>query len=42
VGSGAEAIAKLKESQSAGEMYPLILVDAQMPEMDGFALVEMH
>jgi CheY-like chemotaxis protein len=27
-----------QEAQSLGKTFPLILVDAQMPEMDGFAL----
>jgi PAS domain S-box-containing protein len=40
VESGAKAIAALKEAQGFGSIYPLILIDAQMPEMDGFALAE--
>ncbi len=40
VDSGAKAIVALKESESVGKTYPLILLDAQMPEMDGFALAE--
>ena len=38
--SGAKAIVALRESQGLGRIYPLILLDAQMPEMDGFALAE--
>lgn len=40
VESGAKAIVALRESQGLGRIYPLILLDAQMPEMDGFALAE--
>jgi two-component system sensor histidine kinase/response regulator len=40
VESGARAITALRESQGLGRRYPLILVDAQMPDMDGFALAE--
>ena len=40
VESGAKAITALREDQGLGRTFPLILVDAQMPEMDGFALVE--
>jgi len=38
VDSGARAIIALIEAHGLGRTYPLILVDAQMPEMDGFAL----
>jgi CheY-like chemotaxis protein len=39
VSGGREALAELKRA-AAGEPYPLLLVDAQMPDMDGFALAE--
>jgi two-component system sensor histidine kinase/response regulator len=38
--SGTTAIATLTEAESIGRGFPLILLDAQMPEMDGFALAE--
>ena len=37
---GVPALALLKQARDAGEPFPLILIDAQMPEMDGFALVD--
>jgi len=40
VESGARAITALREAQGLGSIFPLILLDAQMPEMDGFALAE--
>ena len=40
VESGAQAISTLQEAQGLGRFYPIILLDAQMPEMDGFALAE--
>ena len=40
VESGAKAIISLREAQGIGRNFPLILLDAQMPEMDGFALAE--
>jgi two-component system sensor histidine kinase/response regulator len=40
VDSGARAIIALREAHGLGRTYPLILVDAQMPEMDGFVLAE--
>jgi len=41
VDSGAKAIVSLQEGKSIGKPFPLILLDAQMPEMDGFALAEI-
>ena len=38
--SGAAAINSLEAAQETGRKFPLILLDAQMPEMDGFALAE--
>jgi CheY-like chemotaxis protein len=36
--SGAEALVELERAAAAGEPYPLVLLDAHMPEMDGFTL----
>jgi PAS domain S-box-containing protein len=38
VASGAEAIAVLEEECAVGRAFALVLLDAQMPEMDGFSL----
>jgi len=38
--SGAEAITMLQEADRRGVGYALLLVDAQMPGMDGFTLVQ--
>ena len=38
--SGAEAITMLQEADQSGSAFALLLVDAQMPEMDGFTLVQ--
>jgi PAS domain S-box-containing protein len=38
--SGAKAMVTLGEAKGIGRTFPLILLDAQMPEMDGFALAE--
>jgi two-component system, sensor histidine kinase and response regulator len=38
--SGAKAMVTLNEAKGLGRNFPLILLDAQMPEMDGFALAE--
>jgi PAS domain S-box-containing protein len=38
VDGGAAALAELKRATAAGAAYPLVLLDAQMPEMDGFTL----
>jgi PAS domain S-box-containing protein len=40
VESGSAAIIALREAQGLGRNFPLILLDAQMPEIDGFALAE--
>jgi two-component system, sensor histidine kinase and response regulator len=40
VDSGAQAVISLAEAESLGRTFPLILLDAQMPGMDGFALAE--
>ena len=40
VASGAAALGELRRSEGTELPYPLILVDALMPEMDGFELVE--
>ncbi len=38
VGSGFAALAELKRAAGAGEPFPLVLLDAVMPEMDGFVV----
>jgi signal transduction histidine kinase/DNA-binding response OmpR family regulator len=38
--SGAEALNVLERAADGGEPLPLMITDAQMPEMDGFALAE--
>jgi signal transduction histidine kinase/CheY-like chemotaxis protein len=38
--SGEEGLALLERAASAGAPFPLVLLDAQMPGMDGFALAE--
>jgi len=38
--SGAEALAALYQAVSRGIVFPLIIVDGHMPEMDGFDLLE--
>jgi len=38
VASGLEALERLKWSADAGDAFPLVLLDAQMPQMDGFEM----
>ncbi len=38
--SGPQALGLLQEAGRTGDPYPLIIVDAQMPGMDGFTLIE--
>ena len=40
VASGAEALRELEHARHSGAPYPLVILDAMMPEMDGFALAE--
>ncbi|HWF45510.1 MAG TPA: response regulator [Bryobacteraceae bacterium] len=40
VSEGQEAVAELKRAQAEGEKYDLVILDAEMPGQDGFALVE--
>jgi PAS domain S-box-containing protein len=39
VDGGVAALAALHEAQRVGDPFPLVLTDAQMPDMDGFTLV---
>ncbi|MCE5314820.1 MAG: response regulator [Armatimonadota bacterium] len=41
VSSGEEALHVMKTAARDGNRFPLALIDARMPEMDGFALTEM-
>ena len=38
VESGRKALALLEETSAAGKVFPLVLLDVHMPEMDGFTL----
>src|SRR5262249_54450998 len=40
VPGAAEALETLRRSVAAGEPFPLVLLDAHMPEMDGFTLTK--
>ncbi len=40
VESGPSALATLAHAANTGSAFPLILVDAQMPEMDGFTFIQ--
>jgi PAS domain S-box-containing protein len=40
VASGPEALARLRGALASGEPFPLVIVDAHMPDMDGFTLAE--
>ena len=42
VDSGRAALQALEVAKSAGDPFLLILLDGQMPEMDGFALRQDH
>jgi len=40
VEGGRAALAAIKQASDSGEPYPLVLLDAMMPEMDGFEVAE--
>jgi two-component system, sensor histidine kinase and response regulator len=40
VESGGAALDFLEHAEGAGQRFPLVLLDAQMPDMDGFAVAE--
>jgi CheY-like chemotaxis protein/HPt (histidine-containing phosphotransfer) domain-containing protein len=40
VDGGKAALAVMREAKIAGEPYPLMLLDANMPDLDGFAVAE--
>jgi PAS domain S-box-containing protein len=40
VGGGAEALAALRQAEAQGAPFGLVVIDATMPEMDGFRLAE--
>ncbi|MCE9561456.1 MAG: response regulator [Planctomycetes bacterium] len=41
VESGQAALTELRRAAQSGEPYPLVLLDAMMPDMDGFEVVEL-
>ena len=41
LGDTGAALTQLKHAADAGRPYPLVLIDAAMPELDGFSLVEL-
>ena len=41
VDSGRQALARLEQARAQGEPFAMVLLDAHMPEMDGFT-VAMH
>ena len=40
VASGQEGLVAMRRAKDMGKTFPLILLDAQMPDMDGFMVVE--
>src|SRR5439155_9683124 len=40
VSNGLSAVAAMRRAVAAGDPFPLVLLDAFMPEMDGFAIAE--
>src|SRR6185295_2307360 len=38
--SGRAGVAAMQESKIAGTLFPLVLLDGQMPDMDGFSVAE--
>jgi len=40
VASGQEGLVEMRRAKDMGKTFPLILLDAQMPDMDGFMVVE--
>ena len=40
VESGRAGVAAMQESKTAGRTFPLVLLDCQMPDMDGFSVAE--